>query len=423
VKLRAVPVLFIANAASAAMGFAVLGVLTRALDPASFGALSTLVTVMDMGVMLVDILMVTGMVQVAARCMETDPRRADMALKIGLLVRLPLLAVIALGGAALASPLSDLLFGTRRWSAEIALACAAVPLLSLAGYCAAVLQAREAFSRLALVTLFKNGARLGLIGGAALLGALNPALALNLMLAAAGICLLLVLPFTPLASLRVRGFDRDVFREIMGVNGWMTVAAVGFLGARIDVLMLSAMTGTVEAGHYAAASQLSLAIMMLSTAIGTTLFPGAAKISTVEAMRAHMRRAGRFLPLGLAAMIAFPLAAGPFVPLLLGSGYGGVEVPFQFLAASAVLTLVTNPLLLIVFPARMLHIYAGTILIQLVIRLCANWVVIPLYGASGAAAVDLGAKAVTIALLVGLILVRLARRDTLGPAPAPAPAQ
>src|SRR6476620_12251414 len=115
-RIGGASVLFVANAASAAMGFAILGLLTRALDPASFGTLSTLVTLMDTGVMVVDILVVTGMVQVAARLMDRDPKGADMALKLGFFIRLPLLALIMVAGLAFGPAISQHLFGTSDWA-------------------------------------------------------------------------------------------------------------------------------------------------------------------------------------------------------------------------------------------------------------------------------------------------------------------
>lgn len=417
---RSVPLLFVGNVASAAMGFALLFVMTRSLSVVEFGVFSALMGLVDLGVALVDALLMTGMVQVVARHRVNDPGRAAMATKISLLLRLPVLAVILMIPFVAGAQISGVLFGENATREAVIVACVTIALLSMASFFTAQLQSWERFRLVALVTLLKNGLRLALIGSAAYLGVLDPHNALLLVALAAALAALVSGAVTPLRISGSPGFDPSVLRELMAVNGWIAVAAIGFLGARIDILMLSSLSGPAEPGYYAAAVQLCVAITLLSTAVGTALFPRTAQLEDPTAMRAHLTRALMILPLGLVCAAVLPFAVGWLVPLLLGADYAPVETPFKLLAASALITLFTNPILLLVFPLRLLPAYAAVILLQLVIRVVANAFTIPAYGADAAAANDLLAKVITIALLGGAIAWKVyGRRGGGGLVPQP----
>jgi O-antigen/teichoic acid export membrane protein len=405
------------NALSAAMGFAVLALLTRGLDPAAFGTFATLMTVIDIGLVVIDAMLFAGVVIVAARHAATDPVRSDMALKLGLLIRLPVVAVIALAGVLGADAIARLLTGSPEWAQEVRIAFLALPLLALQSYALSTMQARQAFGRLALTTLYKNLFRLGAVGVLFVLGALTVRSAVSALLVAAALALALALVSAPWAYLRRPGLGQGVLREIFDINKWMALAALGLLGARFDIVMLSRLSTPEQAGYYAAALQLCLVMTLVSTALVTTLLPKTAQLATQEDMRRHFRRCLPYLPLGLAGFAAVFAVSGWAVPLALGPNFAGAVAAFDLLTASAMLTMVTNPLLLLFFPMGLVASYAAMTFAQLLLRVAANWFVIPVYGAAGAAAVDLGVKALTIAIAGCALWWALERRRTAAALP------
>lgn len=412
--LRASTYVLIGNAAGAIMGFAVLAILARSLEPASFGVLAALTTIIDIGIVVIDAILFAGVVIVASRYAISDPVRSDMALKLGLLIRLPLVIGTALVGILAAGPVSQGLTGSPEWAAEVRVVFLVLPLLALQGYIISTMQARQAFGRLAVTTLYKNFFRLGAVSALLLVGALSVTSAVWAFLVAAALALGFSLVGAPRSYLARPGFGDGVLGEIFQVNKWMAIAALGLLGARVDIVMLSRLAPFAETGYYAAALQLCLMVSLVSSALVTTLLPRTAQLATDDEMRRHFRRCLPFLPLGLLGLLPVLAVSGWAVPLALGANFGAAVTPFNLLMASAILTLVTNPILLLVFPMNLVPAYAMMTLVQLVLRVAANWYVMPTHGAAGAAAVDLGVKLLTIGIAIVVLWMMLRRRN--GPA-------
>lgn len=409
--LRASTFVLIANAAGAFMGFAVLALLARSLDPASFGIFATLTTIIDIGLVVIDAILFAGVVIVASRHAVADPARSDMALKLGLVIRLPLVLAIALAGILGAGLVSQGLTGSAAWTGEVRIVFLILPLLALQSYVVSTMQARQAFGILAVTTLYKNFFRLGAVAALFILGALSVSSAVTAFLVAAGLALSLSLVGAPRSYLRRPGLGKGVLAEIFHINKWMALAALGLLGARVDIVMLSRLAPFEETGYYAAALQLCLVVTLASSALVTTLLPRTAQITGKDEMRRHFRRCLPFVPLGLLGVLPVLAVSGWVVPLALGSSFSEAVAPFNLLMASAIFTLVTNPLLLLVFPMNLVPAYALMTLVQLALRVTANWYVMPAHGAAGAAAVDLAVKLVTIGIAIAALWLILKRRD------------
>jgi O-antigen/teichoic acid export membrane protein len=410
------------NALSAAMGFAVLVLLTRTLDPTRFGELAALINLIDFGLIIIDALLFAGVLVTVSKYAADAPEKAEMALKIGFLMRLPVAVGIAAAGLFAAEPLARLLLGNAALAQPLTLVFLALPLLTIHGFFVTALQARQRFERLALATLYKNALRLVLIGALVVLGMLDVQSALWSLLLGAGIAMGLAMATAGIGFLSTPGIDWSVVREIFDVNKWMALAAIGLLGARIDIAMLAHLSDPAEAGFYAAALQLCLIITLVSTALVTVLLPKAAEMTDPIVIRAHFRRALKWLWLGaVGTALIVPLT--PFlVPLALGQAYTPVVVPLNFLVASAMLALVCNPALMVHFSLGLVPLYALTVVVQTALRVGLNLGVMPLHGASGAAAVDLAVKAVTIAGSLVILWIVVHRRASAAPALAPEPA-
>lgn len=392
---------------SAGLGFALLAVLTRTLSPAEFGTVSPIVALLDLVVAATDAIVVTGTVQLAARHFVDDPRRARRILRVSLGLRLVLGGGVAAIGALAAGAVSEALLGTRDWEEEVRLAFLAVPFMTLYTFASSALQAGERFTRLAWLALAKNGFRFAFVGLVVLLGAIGVSRVVDAIFWAAAGCA--VVAFIAIDRRLWRPLlDGSICRELVQLNKWMALAVVGLLGARVDIFMLSMLSTPSEVGFYAAAAQLCVAVAMLSSAVATTLFPKAAKLQSIAALRSHYRRSLALLPLGLGAGVLLIGAAAPTLPYVLGAAYSGATPSFVLLGASAFLTLVTNPVLLLLFPMGLVHLYALGSVAQLALRIGGNVIAIPLWGAVGAAGVDVAVKIVTISFLIGVVRVRLA---------------
>jgi O-antigen/teichoic acid export membrane protein len=207
--------------------------------------------------------------------------------------------------------------------------------------------------------------------------------------------------------LRAPGLDRKIAGEMFAVNKWMMVMMVSYVGGRIDIFMLSSLSTAEQVGWYSAAMQLCLAITLVSQSLITTLFPKTSGMNDPAEMRNFFNRS---LKLGLIVLIPFGLliVASPwFTPLLLGSSYTQSALVLNLLAGSAFLTLATNPATLLLFPLGEIRLLAIVGLAQLAIRVVLNVLLMPAYGAAGAASAEMLAKVVTIGALLLIVHIIL----------------
>ena len=165
--------IFAGNAVSAAMGFVVLGLLTRSLDPVSFGLLAALINIIDLGIVVIDAFLLAGVVVTASRYVSEHPKEAAIALKMGLLLRLPIVAAILLVSFFCSEALAVLLHGDPAMADPVRLTFVALALLSVYGFLNQALQSRQKFLRLALNSTWKNLARVVLIGSLFWMGSLD----------------------------------------------------------------------------------------------------------------------------------------------------------------------------------------------------------------------------------------------------------
>lgn len=413
----------VANAASAGLGFLVLALLSRKLSPAGFGILAPIISILDLGQVLIDSIVSAGAVHVAVQKLKSNAAHAAMAFKIAFWIRMSAAGLVVILGWPAAPWLSQLLFDTTDWTWELRLACVTVPAIAVYMSAIAVLQTRQDFTRLSAVTLYKNSLRLGFLAVLVVIGLLS------VDTAAWAICLAAVLTaglavFTaPFNYLRVPGFDRAIAGEMFAVNKWMMLMAVSYVGGRIDVFMLSSLSIPEQVGWYSAAMQLCLAITLVSQSLITTLFPKTSGLQGPAELRAYWNRS---LKLGLLVLIPYGMLvvlSGWITPILLGSSYANAAPVLNLLAGSAFLTLATNPVILLLFPLGEVRLLAIAGLAQLFIRVVLNLVFMPTYGATGAAAAELLAKALTIGLtLVAIDRVLRSRQRALGDREALQPA-
>jgi len=403
-----------ANVISAGLGFLVLALLSRRLAPADFGVLSPIISVMDLGQVLIDSIVAAGAVHVAVQKLKSDPSHADMAFKIAFCIRMATAAAVAILGWPAAPWLSNLLFETPAWTAELRLALIAIPAIAVYLSAMSVLQARQDFMRLSVATMYKNTLRIGFLLVLAAAGALTVGTAAWAMCIAAGVTALLAIFTAPFGYLKAPGFDRQIAGEMFAVNKWMMVMMISYVGGRIDVFMLSGLSVPEQVGWYSAALQLCLAITLVSQSLITTLFPKTSGLQSPAEMRAYWRRS---LRLSLVVLIPYGLLlalSGWITPILLGPAYANAAPVLNLLAGSAFLTLATNPMILLLFPLGEVRILALSGLAQLAIRLVLNLVLMPAFGATGAASAELIAKVLSIGAAILLIdRILRAKAETL----------
>jgi O-antigen/teichoic acid export membrane protein len=397
------PVYFAGNLLSAGLGLGLLLVLVRTLGPEGFGRVASLVNFLDIGMFLVDMALFSGVVQLAAKYAEGDPARSQMALKIAFFARLALAGAFALAGVVLAPAIARWLFESESDTGTLRLIFLTVMAGAVYSQAISTLLSRKRFNRLAATVLLKNGMRVLVVAGLLVAGLATPGsvaagYGMAAVLAAAGSLMLCRFDF-----LAATGHAREIGRELFDVNKWAVVAAVGMLGVRIDLIMIQRLSLPAEVGYYAAATQLVIVVTLFSQSLANFVFPGIAALDGNADMRRHVLRVARLAPLAAVPIaILVPLAVWG-VPLVLGPAYAGMQGALVMMLLSAALTLVFNPIGLLLFPLRRVDLLAKAAVLMILMRIVLNLLLIPSLGAFGAATSDLVTKIVVNGGLLVLI--------------------
>ena len=200
--------------------------------------------------------------------------------------------------------------------------------------------------------------------------------------------------------------DLNLFGRLIRYGVKFHVATVaGILVFRVDLLFVKYFRGTEEAGVYAIASQAGMVMMMLPNIIGTLLFPRvAAARDTSGELTARVTRHTAFI-MFLACLLAAPASFA--IPMIFGEPFNDATKQFLLLLPG---------IFLIGVESVLVQHFSGTglppaipllWLLTLVIHIGLNLMLVPEYGARGAA--------VSSAISYGLIFVFIAfyfRRKT-----------
>jgi O-antigen/teichoic acid export membrane protein len=178
---------------------------------------------------------------------------------------------------------------------------------------------------------------------------------------------------------------------------------------RLDVTLLSFLSGEAEVGVYAAAYRLVESTQFLAWAISSAMLPWLARAQRLAAGEGGLVRGyelglkamnGVLLPIGL----VFVLFAGPLIDLLYGPAFRETVLPLQLLGLTSALYGIQN-FASTTFVARdAAGTFARVVGVVVVLNLVGNLFAIPRYGADGAAATSL-ASGVVLAV-ASLVLAR-----------------
>jgi len=173
---------------------------------------------------------------------------------------------------------------------------------------------------------------------------------------------------------------------------------LAYLVIRVDLLMVNYFSGVSEAGIYSVSTAFADLLYVLPVSIGTVLFPRIARDQIGEG--SLTLKACRYTVLLMAGIcLTAAVAARPAILLLYGKVFAGSIPPFLWLLPGIFLLsiegVLANDLAGRGYPA----VIVGYWLVGLVLNIGLNLVMIPRWGANGAAA----ASTVTYALMFALV--------------------
>jgi O-antigen/teichoic acid export membrane protein len=209
------------------------------------------------------------------------------------------------------------------------------------------------------------------------------------------------LPALVLAALLVAPAVRGSFSQASRseVRGLLTAAlplavtsAITMVYLRADLLILAALSGQSEAGLFQSAFRVFEATFVLSGGIAAGTFPflAARFVRSSLEEREDFRALARFV-LGLLLLVGVPLGVGlalfseTVIGLLYGAGYRDASRPLAFLGL-AVVAVFANALTTHVLVASRRNLrLVGSMLARLAVGCGLDFLLVPLWGATGAA--------------------------------------
>lgn len=406
------------NVAGAGLGLVLLVLLSRFFAPADLARIVAVIAIIDGGQMLLDASFNTGMINVASR--NGRKRAPDpAALKAGLVAKLWGAGALAFAVVLVSGPMSVAFVGSNDLRPAIALAGLATVLAAVASFVQAVLQAREDFPRVAMLSPVKNLVRVAIVLGLVWLGAADATLTAVAICAASAAALLVAVPMISWSFLRDRAPSRSVRKQLRAVNKWMILSAVAMFGGRLDLWLVGALSTPEQAGYYAVAGQLCVGVGILTQSLVATLLPSVSRFDSTAEMGQFLRRWAKVAPLLIALpLVVWPLSR-PLVTLAFGSNYGDAAAIFNILFLASVMTLSTAPLMLVLLALREARLMGLGAMLQLVFRVAGAFPVVPVFGGIGLAVLDVSSRILAMAIILGLVLSVLKRGGAGRVAPVP----
>lgn len=339
---------------------------------------------------LVGVLLDAGFGTLITREGAADAAVRGALLRLSLWARLPVLAA-GLAGVAVLAVTSD-------WGAPAATVLAygfvsAIALTVLAVFRSAQTLVVEAWQKLAaaLVSVAVVAAvALRFPHAWAVLAALAAALGLSLVPLQRLVRPLLSEPAAALSVWRVWRVALP-----LGVMGFATL-----LYYRAPILILGASGSAADTAAFTVASTVAFGLLAVPNAISTGLLPRLAARETADRRAAIERQA---LQVTVALSLVVAAAAALMMPLvgpsLFGRGYHGVYLPFLILLAATVLIGPSSTIGTALIADGRTAVVAGQVVVVIPLNIGLAYLLVPVYGARGAAAATLATEVFAVAWL------------------------
>lgn len=191
--------------------------------------------------------------------------------------------------------------------------------------------------------------------------------------------------------------------HLKAVAVFFAMACASTVYTNLDTVMLGFMTSDETVGYYNAAVRIKSILVSIVTSLGAVLLPRASyyvERGEMERFRQITRKALNFVFLAaVPMMIFFMVFAKQGIFLLSGESYAGAVLPMQWIMPTLLFIGLSNVLgIQILVPLNRERVVLWSIIAGAAVDVVLNVVLIPCYGASGAAAATSVAELVVLAV-------------------------
>ncbi len=190
-------------------------------------------------------------------------------------------------------------------------------------------------------------------------------------------------------------------RHLKPILVFFAMSVATTIYTHLDNVMLGFMTNEIQVGYYDAAVKVKNILVTFVTCLGPVLLPRATyyvETGKMEEFKRIVRKAYHFVwILGLPVMLYFMIMSRESIFLLSGETYAGSIIPMQIITPTVVLIGLSNVLgIQILLPMGKEHLVFVSEVAGAVVDLVINAMLIPKWGAAGAAFGTLVAELVVL---------------------------
>jgi O-antigen/teichoic acid export membrane protein len=373
----------------AAIGFISSIIVIRVLGPSDYGSLALSIAVMAATAHMLDLGIRTSAVRYISLYLKTDIRRSKIMLTIVFRFRLIAGLIALVVGLFLAEALAVKIFKKPELTNLLKLAFCGSFGAIMYDFVMTDLQASQRFRKLAglgvVVTLTKTILIIFLVfiksaslWKITLLYICTPFLGFGLG------SLLISWEF-----LKIKDEKRENLKVLFQFSKWVMISyLLASIYNRAELFFLGHFKEASVVGIYSAAHTLVLPLTLVCASLAKILLPKVTSLTSVSNMREYFRISVKILiPLGIFMLPYYFLA--PHIVILIGEKYMNSIPIFRILFFHALIIGLAAPIVIILYSLNKPHIITYVNCGQFCFSLLANYLVIPSFGAMGAAVVAL----------------------------------
>jgi O-antigen/teichoic acid export membrane protein len=405
-------VLFAGRLTASGIGFFIGIIVARSLGPAEFGLYSIAMVIFQISVVIAEMGIGMSIVRFVPLYRKKDPQRAEYYLMVGFWLLLGLAVSVTVIGLSLSKTIALGIYGKSRFIDPVRLGFLAVIGGVLWSYYLASLQSRELFKKYSFSSIFIGILKLALLALALYTIGLTAERVIWITIIASVTGFLAGKFYAPVKHIGVHGELRKSIREMMNFSKWIFIMDLTvMLFSHLDVLMLGYFESEKVVGYYSVAFNIIFIFTIMISSLNNVLLPIVCKYQELGEFKRYIRK---ILSLTTAtALVLLPVffLLGPAIRLLFGDTYIPSIAISQIMFFGFLFNLVVEPIYLVSYAANKPQIIAFVGIVKLALNAISNFILIPIYGAMGAAVATVVTHAVGGIIAIFLIRTLIFKKE------------
>jgi O-antigen/teichoic acid export membrane protein len=396
-------VLSVGRFVTSALGLLIGMLVARTLGAADFGIFSIAMAVFEIAVVFTEIGIGISLVRFVPMYSVEDSEQADYYLKVGFWTLLCSAFLVTSLGLMLSPTIAVRIYHKPQLVLPIRLGFVAVLGGILWSYLLSSFHAREFFSRYAVFSVIVGLLKLGVIGALVYLAAMTVTNVLITYILLPVVGFVLGMIYTPTRLFSAKGKLKETIRSLINFSKWIFLMDFLFmLSNRIDLLILGYYVKDEVMGHYSMAYMIISIFTILTSSLVNVLLPYVCKFNSMEQIREYVRKIPKITFVCALVLLPVIFIMGPVIRLVLGQEYAPSILIFQVMFFGFLVSFIVDPIYLVAYAVNKPRILSMLCVVRLMLSAGSNILLIPRYGALGAATASMLTN-----FLVGMVGISL----------------